>query len=326
MFLEWQQIGKWLFDGTDIGDKVVADSAQNTSANYYGKDRFTNAADTPLMIMTAFRPSQNSKPAEAVVMRENGITFCRCRFTDKYDRNFTGTKYTSACGLKLLLDPNKTVGYDYPVLIKYKMRINNPDKVDGCSVGVGYLNNKIFVIDKKIVDGVYKLCIKSLNGNSEINYPLSQKILNGEWVDVEILWTPEKETVRLDGWSIGSDSNTRSPLNYATSITSYTVTYNTPENTYRSISSSTLPGFKGFDILTSYSHDLESPDFDIGEIEVRRIYERTITPPTIKITSEVIDDTTVRLTANGYTGVIPDYEAQEEPEEPEPDNNSNSGS
>ena len=314
VFLEWHQIGKWLFDGSDNGDIPVTGETTSTNPNWYGINRFTNLADTPLLKMSAvILDSSGSNvtssgvnfvdKAKAVVTRENDITFVRCRFTEKYTREQLQTTTNARkgyCGLRIMLDKNKTEAFDYPVLVKYKMRINNPANVDGFSPTGNYKH--LFDIKKVMVDGQYKLCFVSPVTGTEISYPFSQKILDGEWFDVEILWTPEKETLRIDGWSIGSDEGTKS--NIANSPLGKT--NNKTE----------------FNIITSYNCENETPDFDISQIEVSRIYERYVTSPSIRITSEVIDDTTVRLTANGYTGHIPEYVQEEEPE-PEQNPSSN---
>ena len=280
MFLEWHQIGKW-FSRDDVGKDITS----NTGSRPW-TDSAENLADTPILMLSAFHDYGASGILPKIV-KEGDVIYFRSEFenyTDDPNNNYPRYK----AGLRIAINPNKATPNQYPYVIKYKARINNPQQVSGYESTFNFLN--ICNIDKKIINGRYRLCFNStqnkglttntpLSSGSEIEYPLSDNILNGDWFEVEILWSSEKETVRIDGYSIGSDSLTTSKLN---------------------------SGSNEFHIVTAYNWSSECPRFDISDIEVKRIYERTVTPPTLKITKEDGENNTVILTAHGFTDVVPD--------------------
>ena len=293
VFLEWQQIGKW-FSTDDVNKSIQNNNANNLSNNPW-KDSATNTADTPVLMLSAWL-SDTRAPIGAsnpIIAKEGNTVYFRNNMNNFID-NPISTAYLYSSGLRIAIDRNKSIPYDYPYIIKFKARINNyqNNNITGYESTYNFMN--ICNIDKKIIDGRYRLCFNSTknvglttnsgpkNAQTEIVYPLSDEILNGAWFEVEVLWSEFKETVRINGYSIGSDDTTKTTSRLGTSRNEIL-------------------------LATSYNRNSHAPCFDISDIEVKRIYERTVTPPSIKITQEDgEEENTVKLTAQAYTDPIPD--------------------
>lgn len=311
-FLQWQQIGKWFEkapDGTsDIltqNGNMANNSGYNTSSNPFIHDAY-NHADDPILMLTAYISANNVSGSPVPEFKKEGnVIYFRNNFTTYVNNpksNGSGVGYS---GVRIGIDQNRSIANPYPYYLTFKARINNPHEVNG-SASTSYQPNptpdstneyesayhviNICNIDKKIINGRYHLCFNStgtqgltrntpVNNTTEINYPLSESILAGDWFTVEVLWSELKETVRINGYSIGSDSQTTSTLG----------NINTP-----------------IIIATAYNWNSHSPHFDIADIEVKRIYERSVVPPTLKIEKQDNGDGTVTLTAQGYTDIVPD--------------------
>lgn len=144
---------------------------------------FTNKVSDSYIILN------NGKPRS--IVDENGILYFR-----------SGTIANGVGSLNYTIDPHFGSDNEYPVRIKFKMRLASWTHRTSSIQFLGDLY--IHYVD---VDGRYIPCFGDVTGDNI--FPFTKEMLNSEWTDFELLWVNGHSNILLNGsYVLCIDSNT----------------------------------------------------------------------------------------------------------------------